>query len=157
MRRSGLGIAVLLGVGALTISASTQGWFAGATNPSDVSVAAAGDRPTGEVPAEFDHIMRTCGAMVDPADERVYLAPGAKVLRRVDNVVDPAVARHSIALEVRLPSGQISWFGAGWEGSSASAAGCGGPSSPDLSLPVSERTFDGYVKSLWDGNGMKLK
>jgi hypothetical protein len=156
LRRSGLGVAALLGVGTLAISATAQGWFADATNPSEVSVAAAGEFPTGEVPAEFDDILRACGAMVDPADNRVYLADGAKVLRKVDDVVDPAVARHSTALEVRLSSGQVRWVGVGWEGT-AVGAGCGGPSQPDLSTPVEERTFDGYVKSLWDGRGMKLK
>lgn len=156
LRRSGLGAAALVGVGTLAISATAQGWFTDATNPSEVSVAAAGELPTGQVPAEFEDVLRACGAMVDPAEDRVYLADGAKLLRRVDDVIDPAVARQSVALEVRLSSGEVSWVGVGWEGSSV-GAGCGGPGQPDREVPAGERTFDGYVKSLWDGHGMNLK
>lgn len=160
-RRSGLGVAAILGVATLAASASAQGWFSDTTDSDLVSVASPGELPTGEVPADLLPMHRLCGAIIDPTDNRVYLADGAKVLRRADDVVDPAVAPHSIALEVRLASGQIRWIGAGWVGSTM-GGGCDDPSKPDTSRPHSskpapQRTFDDFVENLWDGNGMKVQ
>ena len=160
-QRSGLGAAALLGVAAMVVTVSSERQFSEPTDSGSVSVASPGELPKGEVPAGLLPMLRECGATIDPADNRVYVADGAKVLQRVDDVVDPAVARHSIALEVRLAAGQIRWVGAGWQGSALGAA-CDDPSKPVQSRPHPsgpdpQRTFDEFVADWWDGNGMKVQ
>lgn len=138
---------VVFGAAALAMVGLTGAMLSGLVDePSQQSPMTGTENPP---PQEIRGWLHRCGAAVDPATGHLFVAEGARVVRRASHVIDPTVAADSMAIEVELASGTVMWVLAGWQGD-ALGGGC------DDSSEVESADFDSFVAQAWDGNGIQL-